>query len=70
VPEQLSVTGFDDTPLASVVYPALTTIYQPSREMASVAVGMLLEKRSSDAPGKACLPYRLVVRETTAPPEA
>ena len=70
VPQQLSVTGFDDTPLASVVYPALTTIYQPSREMASVAVGMLLEKPSSDGPGKACLPYRLVVRETTAPPEA
>lgn len=70
VPEQLSVVGFDDTPLASVVYPALTTIYQPSREMASVAVGMLLEKRASDEPQTACLPYRLVVRETTAAPGA
>lgn len=69
VPEQLSVAGFDDTPLASVVYPALTTISQPSREMASVAVGMLLEKRTSDAPERAILPHRLVVRETTAPPE-
>lgn len=70
IPEQLSVVGFDDTPLASIVYPALTTIYQPTREMASVAVGMLLEKRASDEPQKACLPYRLVVRETTAAPEA
>lgn len=70
VPEQLSVAGFDDTPLASVVYPALTTIAQPSREMASVAVGMLLEKRTSGAPQEAVLPYRLVVRETTAAPEA
>lgn len=70
VPEQLSVVGFDDTPLASIVYPALTTIYQPSREMASVAVGMLLEKRAPDAPQTVCLPHRLVVRETTAAPEA
>ena len=69
VPQQLSVAGFDDTPLASVVYPALTTISQPSREMASVAVGMLLEKRTSDEPERAILPHRLVVRETTAPPE-
>lgn len=70
LPDQLSVVGFDDTPLASIVYPALTTIYQPSREMASVAVGMLLEKRASDEPQTACLPYRLVVRETTAAPGA
>ncbi len=70
VPQQLSVAGFDDTPLASIVYPALTTVYQPSREMASVAVGMLLEKRASDEPQKACLPHRLVVRETTAAPDA
>ncbi|KCZ95920.1 LacI family transcriptional regulator [Hyphomonas hirschiana VP5] len=69
VPQQLSVAGFDDTPLASVVYPALTTISQPSREMASVAVGMLLDKRTSESPEKAILPYRLVVRETTAAPE-
>lgn len=69
VPGQLSVAGFDDTPLASVVYPALTTIAQPSREMASVAVGMLLEKRASGEGQKAVLPYRLVVRETTAAPE-
>lgn len=70
VPDQLSVVGFDDTPLASIVYPALTTIYQPGREMASMAVGMLLEKRVSDEPLSACLPYRLVVRETTAAPAA
>lgn len=70
VPEQLSVTGFDDTSLASVVYPALTTVYQPSREMASIAVGMLLEKRPAEEAGKAVLPYRLVLRETTAAPEA
>ncbi|MBY9066966.1 LacI family transcriptional regulator [Hyphomonas sp. WL0036] len=70
VPQQLSVVGFDDTPLASIVYPALTSVAQPSREMASVAVGMLLDKTASEAPQAACLPHRLVVRETTAAPEA
>lgn len=70
VPQQLSVVGFDDTPLASIVYPALTTIAQPSREMASVAVGMLLEKRAPEEAEAIVLPYRLVVRETTAAPKA
>lgn len=68
VPEQLSVAGFDDSPLASVVYPALTTIAQPGRDMASTAVGLLLEKRASEAQAAVILPYRLVVRETTAAP--
>ncbi len=66
VPQDLSVAGFDDTPLASVVSPALTTIYQPSREMAARAVAMLLDKAAPEGPQAVEMPYRLVVRETTA----
>ncbi|HCX10726.1 MAG TPA: hypothetical protein DHU81_10360, partial [Hyphomonas sp.] len=42
VPANLSVVGFDDTPLATTISPSLTTIYQPSRELAAEAVSMLL----------------------------
>ena len=66
VPGDLSVAGFDDTPLASVVVPALTTIYQPIREMASQAAGLLLGKVAGQTPGLIVLPHRLVARESTA----
>lgn len=68
VPDSLSVTGFDDTPLASVVVPSLTTIYQPIREMAARAAGLLLGKADPATEVQNVLPHRLVVRESTAAP--
>jgi LacI family transcriptional regulator len=41
VPADLTVCGFDDTPIATTIWPALTTILQPTAEMARVAVEML-----------------------------
>lgn len=68
VPDDLSVAGFDDTPLASVVAPSLTTIYQPIREMAAHAASLLFDK--SEPEMAACvLPHRMAVRESTAPPK-
>jgi len=43
VPGELSVAGFDDTPIASTVWPQLTTIHQPLAQMASTAVEILFE---------------------------
>lgn len=42
VPKHLSVVGFDDSPLASAVFPRLTTVKQPLAEMAAVAVNSLI----------------------------
>jgi LacI family transcriptional regulator len=72
IPQELSVAGFDDTPLAATISPSLTTIYQPSREQASEAVGLLLEEITapSDTPHRELLDYQLVVRDSTAPPPA
>jgi LacI family transcriptional regulator len=42
VPAELSVAGFDDTTLARMVWPQLTTIHQPTREMALAATQLLL----------------------------
>ncbi|MCX5196933.1 LacI family transcriptional regulator [Streptomyces sp. NBC_00249] len=43
VPEDISVVGFDDSPLIAFTDPPLTTIRQPVRAMATAAVGALLE---------------------------
>jgi LacI family transcriptional regulator len=43
VPRELSVAGFDDTTLARMVWPQLTTIHQPTRELALAATQLLLE---------------------------
>lgn len=65
IPADLSVAGFDDTPLASVVSPALTTIYQPIREMAAQAAGLLFARPETAPAGSIVLPHRLVARDST-----
>jgi LacI family transcriptional regulator len=66
VPGDLSVAGFDDTALASQLWPPLTTVRQPTRELAYAAAGLLF-----DAEGEVVhrrLPHELVLRGSTAPP--
>jgi LacI family transcriptional regulator len=46
VPSQLSVAGFDDTQLASAVWPPLTTIRQPTRDLAYAAAGLLFSEET------------------------
>ena len=72
VPRDLSIAGFDDTPLATTVWPALTTVRQPIAEMAREAVKLLLEqirRKRSAAPQQAVhklLEFTLILRESTA----
>jgi LacI family transcriptional regulator len=66
VPEQLSVAGFDDTEMAGFVWPPLTTIRQPTRQMAYQAADLLLAPVDAEAPAEQReLPFELVVREST-----
>jgi LacI family transcriptional regulator len=44
VPGDLAIVGFDDTPLATTVWPELTTVRQPIADMAREAVRMLIEQ--------------------------
>src|ERR1700733_7375095 len=44
VPNDLTIVGFDDTPLATTIWPALTTVRQPVAAMARKAVELLLEE--------------------------
>lgn len=68
VPDDISVVGFDDIPLAQQSVPALTTVQQPTDEMARVAVDVLLAQiQNRDlAPQTRVLPTQLVQRESTA----
>ena len=75
VPEDLSVIGFDDSPLASRMHPALTTVRQDIRtkgQAAAAALTAAIEAaRAGTKPPRAkrvLLPTELVVRDSTAPP--
>lgn len=66
VPDRLSVAGFDDTYIARTVWPRLTTVHQPSYDLAYTAADLLLRVLSSQpAPKPVRLPYRLVCRAST-----
>ena len=70
IPDDLSVVGFDDVPMASWVSPPLTTIHQPLTEMAREATRILLEiayQGITPADMRIELPTRMVLRESTAP---
>ncbi len=70
VPEDVSVTGFDDTDLASCVVPALTSLRTPRAEMAELAARYLLGRLAGRATGSQQLETELIVRESSAPPAA
>lgn len=68
VPGELSVAGFDDTQLAGIVWPTLTTIHQPTREMSHAATGLLIDLiTDGDPPHANRLDYRMMTRGSTAP---
>ena len=72
VPEDLSIAGFDDTPIAASIWPALTTIHQPVAAMARAAVNLVLEevqrqREGTGAPRQLLHPHTLIVRESTGP---
>jgi LacI family transcriptional regulator len=67
VPGTLSVVGFDDTTLARMLWPKLTTIRQPVRELAYAAADLLLQ---GGPVSHRRLPHDLVTRNSVAPPPA
>jgi DNA-binding LacI/PurR family transcriptional regulator len=69
VPQQVSVVGYDDSPLAGLAHVDLTTVGQDSGRLAELAVARAIER--IDTPGVpvdvVCEP-KLVVRTSTAAP--
>jgi len=69
VPDDISVVGFDDIPLAEHFDPPLTTVRLPAHGL-GVAAGQALVERVAGRPvaPRTLLPTQLVVRDSTAPP--
>jgi LacI family transcriptional regulator len=71
VPEQLSVAGFDDSDIAAMITPALTTIRRPLTDMARLATENLLamiEDRNGAQP-HAPITLSLIQRQSVGAPE-
>lgn len=67
VPQDVSVIGFDDMPMARYVIPQLTTVAQPIREIGALAVDEIVRLMTGDAPsGQEPPALSVVVRGTTA----
>ncbi|MBR5359897.1 MAG: substrate-binding domain-containing protein, partial [Lachnospiraceae bacterium] len=66
VPEDISVIGFDDIPIASAMTPALTTVNQNRLELGKGGYAMLSSLISGIAISKALLRPKLVVRKSTS----
>ncbi|MFM5953806.1 MAG: LacI family DNA-binding transcriptional regulator [Novosphingobium sp.] len=68
IPQDVAITGFDDTPVSEIVWPPLTTIHQPLRRMGARAVEQLAQRATADQGprvGREIVGHELVVRDST-----
>ncbi len=70
IPGDLSVVGYDDSPLASQLWPALTTIHSPIRDLGRQAAQMLLANEAAAPSVPRTVTPQLVVRDSSQRPKA
>jgi DNA-binding LacI/PurR family transcriptional regulator len=68
VPADLTITGYDDIPQASVA--GLTTVSQPLVDKGRIAGELYLSHRPGQPPRRRVLPTHVRVRSTSGPPRA
>jgi LacI family transcriptional regulator len=68
LPQDLSVCGFDDTPMSRQLFPSLTTIHQPTDEMGRLAtLALIAFMRREEPVGMRRVGHTLKVRRSTGP---
>lgn len=71
IPDDVSVVGFDDAPIAGVIWPTLTTIRQPFEQMALRALQIFATWNANEGAGRTnnhfLAQHSLVARESTGP---
>jgi len=69
IPQDVSVSGFDDTPVSEIIWPPLTTIHQPIRRIGQRAIGVLVETinagQQTTQAGFLAIPFHVVERSST-----
>ena len=68
IPKQLSVVGYDDSPLACRLWPPLTSVRRDTRDTGRMAAAMLLQSPAEARPVSSVRPH-LVIRDSCQPPE-
>lgn len=71
IPADVSITGFDDTPVSEIVWPPLTTVHQPLRQIGGKAVELLVDsiRKKHDCVASVqglYVPFQLIERASTA----
>ena len=71
IPEDLSITGFDDVLASRLVYPQLTTVRMPLERTAQVIINRLVEWMGGKKPTRSItLQAEIIYRDSIAPPKA
>jgi len=66
IPQDLSIVGFDDTPMAARISPALTTVRLPIRDMGSAAAeGLLRQFSGTESADKTSFKPEIIIRDST-----
>lgn len=68
IPRELSVIGYDDSPLASRLWPPLTSVRRSTRDTGRIAAAMLIAPEGGGARPVASVRPHLVVRDSCRPP--
>lgn len=68
VPQDLSVTGFDDSYVATILSPSLTTVHAPIQDLGATATDLLIKGPPDMDNGLTITrPHRLVIRQSSGP---
>ncbi|MEL7197760.1 MAG: LacI family DNA-binding transcriptional regulator [Pseudomonadota bacterium] len=69
IPQDLSIVGFDDQPIAISLWPSLTTVNQPIIDMAAKAVSIIAaQSANSPQPRDIIFPFEILMRDSLAKP--
>lgn len=74
IPEDISITGFDDIPMTKYMDPPLTTMRQPAKELGAKAMELLVQllenpHQREHAPASHRLETELIIRESVCAPK-
>lgn len=71
VPHEISITGFDDIELATIISPSITTVHVPHRRMGTIAAEILLNQaRNEGSTRQVSLETQIITRESLKAPQA